>query len=72
MGSRKYGMKITHVFETHVHADHVSGNMELQSRTGAEICFLEGTPVRFKLKPVKHSVAGGMKAWINAGYPVVK
>ncbi len=51
--SRKYGMKITHIFETHVHADHVSGNLELRSRTGAEICYLEGTPARFDFKAVK-------------------
>ncbi len=51
--AHKYGMKITHVFETHVHADHISGNMEIQSRTGADIYFLEGTPVKFGHKEVK-------------------
>ncbi|MFA6810734.1 MAG: rhodanese-like domain-containing protein [Desulfoplanes sp.] len=45
--ARENGMKITHIFETHVHADHVSGNQELHSRTGAEICFMEDTPVDF-------------------------
>lgn len=45
--ARENGMKITHVFETHVHADHVSGNQELRSRTGAEICFMEHSPVAF-------------------------
>ena len=45
--ARENGMKITHIFETHVHADHVSGNQELRSRTGAEICFMEDTPVAF-------------------------
>ncbi len=133
-------MQITHVFETHVHADHVSGNMELKSRTGAKIHFMEGSPVEFdhevvregdvfefgnaKLEMLKtpghtpnamsilvtdrsrgeepwlvltgdcmfvgdfkktfaasfleglgfehvHSLAGGMKAWLNAGYEVV-
>ncbi len=46
--ARENGMQITHVFETHVHADHVSGNQELRSRTGAEICFMEDTPVEFE------------------------
>ncbi len=51
--ARENGMKITHIFETHIHADHVSGNQELSSRTGAEICFMEGTPAAFKYTPVK-------------------
>ena len=51
--ARKNGMRITHVFETHVHADHVSGNMELRSRTGADIHFMEGSPVEFDHQVVK-------------------
>ncbi len=51
--ARENGMKITHIFETHIHADHVSGNQELRSRTGAEICFMEGTPATFKHTEVK-------------------
>lgn len=51
--ARKNGMRITHVFETHVHADHVSGNMELRSRTGADIHFMEGSPVQFDHQVVK-------------------
>ncbi|MGD9973504.1 MAG: rhodanese-like domain-containing protein [Desulfatirhabdiaceae bacterium] len=45
-------MKITHVFETHIHADHVSGNMELKSRTGADIYLLDGSPATYSFKPV--------------------
>jgi glyoxylase-like metal-dependent hydrolase (beta-lactamase superfamily II)/rhodanese-related sulfurtransferase len=45
--ARENGMKITHIFETHIHADHVSGNQELRSRTGARICFMENSPVTF-------------------------
>lgn len=36
--ARKHGVSITHIFETHIHADLVSGACELKSRTGtAEI-----------------------------------
>lgn len=31
------GMKITHVLETHIHADYASGARELAERTGAEV-----------------------------------
>src|SRR5947209_13337988 len=31
------GLKITHIFETHLHADFVSGHLELARRIGAEI-----------------------------------
>jgi len=51
--AREQGMKITHIFETHLHADHVSGNMELRSRTGADIYLFDGSPAQFDFKPVK-------------------
>lgn len=51
--SRDEGMKITHIIETHVHADHISGNQELKSRTGADIYYGEGSPVKFDHKILK-------------------
>ena len=35
--AEKAGLKITHILETHLHADFVSGHMELSLKTGARI-----------------------------------
>ena len=35
--AREHGLKIRHIFETHLHADFVSGHKELAARTGAKI-----------------------------------
>ncbi|MDD5556542.1 MAG: rhodanese-like domain-containing protein [bacterium] len=35
--AREEGMRITHIFDTHLHADHVTGSLELARRTGAAI-----------------------------------
>ena len=51
--ARDEGMKITHVIDTHVHADHVSGGQELRSYTGADIYLYEGSPVEYDFKPLK-------------------
>ena len=45
--SREEGMRITHVFNTHVHADHVSGDQELRLATGADIYIHESAPVKY-------------------------
>ena len=37
--AREKGLTITHVIETHFHADFLSGHLELAKATGAEICF---------------------------------
>jgi hydroxyacylglutathione hydrolase len=36
--AREHGMRITHVFLTHLHADFLAGHLELRDRTGAIIC----------------------------------
>lgn len=41
------GLKITHIIETHLHADHVSGNTELAARTGAQISLHESADAKF-------------------------
>lgn len=35
--AKQEGVKITHIFETHIHADFVSGSRELAEKTGAKI-----------------------------------
>ena len=41
------GLKITHIIETHLHADHVSGNTDLNNRTRAEIYLHEHSAAHF-------------------------
>jgi glyoxylase-like metal-dependent hydrolase (beta-lactamase superfamily II)/rhodanese-related sulfurtransferase len=35
--AKSFGMKITHILETHLHADFVSGHIDLSKKTGAKI-----------------------------------
>jgi glyoxylase-like metal-dependent hydrolase (beta-lactamase superfamily II)/rhodanese-related sulfurtransferase len=51
--AREEGMQITHVFNTHVHADHVSGDQELRLATGADIYIHESAPVDYRHKDLK-------------------
>lgn len=48
------GLKITHIIETHLHADHVSGNSDLAANTGADIYIHEKSGAEFPHKPLKH------------------
>ncbi|MFP3867275.1 MAG: MBL fold metallo-hydrolase [Desulfobacteraceae bacterium] len=41
------GLKITHIIDTHVHADHITGSQELQRVTGAPIYIHEQAPVKY-------------------------
>jgi hydroxyacylglutathione hydrolase len=47
------GLKITHIIETHLHADHVSGNTDLAARTGADIYLHEASGAEFDHKSLR-------------------
>lgn len=51
--SRDEGMKITHIIDTHIHADHVSGSQELKSYTRAKIYMYENAPAEFEHEKLK-------------------
>jgi glyoxylase-like metal-dependent hydrolase (beta-lactamase superfamily II) len=46
------GMRITHVIDTHVHADHRSGGPELARRAGASYCLHESADVALPFIPL--------------------
>ncbi|HVK83160.1 MAG TPA: MBL fold metallo-hydrolase [Kofleriaceae bacterium] len=46
------GMKLTHVFDTHVHADHRSGARRIVDLTGAKYCLHRSADVSFTFEPV--------------------
>ncbi len=51
--ARKKGLKITHILETHTHADHISGNRDLAAATGAGIFFHQTADVAFDHEVVR-------------------
>lgn len=48
--ARDEGMRITHVINTHIHADHISGDQELRAATGADIYVHKDSPVTYAHK----------------------
>lgn len=51
--SREEGMRIVHVIDTHVHADHISGAQELKSHTGCDIMLYGTSPVEYEFTPLR-------------------
>ena len=47
------GMQITHVIDTHVHADHRSGGVALAKKVGAVYCLHESADVAFPFEPLR-------------------
>jgi glyoxylase-like metal-dependent hydrolase (beta-lactamase superfamily II)/rhodanese-related sulfurtransferase len=52
--SDEQGLKIRHIFETHLHADFVSGHLELAERTGAKIYIGAEAGATFPHEPLRH------------------
>jgi glyoxylase-like metal-dependent hydrolase (beta-lactamase superfamily II)/rhodanese-related sulfurtransferase len=50
--AKTMGMRITHILETHLHADFISGHMDLSARTGAEIVAPRAGHCAFKHRSV--------------------
>lgn len=46
------GMSITHIIETHIHADHISGAKDLYAQTGAPIYLGPGCKVNYDYVPL--------------------
>ena len=53
--AKEIGAKITHVFDTHLHADHISGGRVIAERTGATYWLppKDATEVTFEYKPLE-------------------
>lgn len=51
------GMRLTHVIDTHVHADHRSGGFELARRVGARYCLHESAEVAIPFTPLRDQEA---------------
>ena len=52
--ARRKGLTVTGIVETHVHADHVSGNQALAAKTGARIHIHPAANAAFAHEPVEH------------------
>jgi glyoxylase-like metal-dependent hydrolase (beta-lactamase superfamily II)/rhodanese-related sulfurtransferase len=68
LAAAAHGITITHIIETHLHADHVSGNTELAQRTGAPIYLHPAAAAEFPHKPLADGaeiVLGGVSLYVR-------
>lgn len=50
--ARSLGVRVTHVIETHLHADFISGHMDIRERTGADVYVPRAARCSFEHVPV--------------------
>src|SRR5690349_18528396 len=50
--ARAAGLRITHILETHLHNDYVSGSRELAAATGAAICHNAAAQLAYEHHPL--------------------
>jgi glyoxylase-like metal-dependent hydrolase (beta-lactamase superfamily II) len=53
--ARAKGMRITHVIDTHIHADHRSGGAALAKKVGGAYCLHESADVAMPFEPLQDS-----------------
>jgi len=51
--AKKMGLNITHILETHLHADFISGHLDLAEKTGAKIYFPASANCQFEHQPLR-------------------
>ncbi len=50
--ANQHGIQLTHILDTHLHADFVSGNLEIASQTGAQVGASAKAKVGFEHRPL--------------------
>ncbi len=68
--AERHGVRITHVAETHIHNDYLTGGLALARATGAEYLVNSADPVSFRRTPISDgdrvSVGGGLELRVLA------
>jgi glyoxylase-like metal-dependent hydrolase (beta-lactamase superfamily II)/rhodanese-related sulfurtransferase len=59
--AERLGVRICYIIQTHLHADFLSGHLELADATGAQIVFGEAAPIEFQALKVSDG------AWLELG-----